>query len=183
MTLKMIVATTTNGLIGNQNKLPWHCPEDLASFKQKTNNSVVVMGKNTYLSLPKQNKPLPNRINIVISDTHTMNQNELESSLKVYNRGFLQRLCENHSNGIGMNDDVWVIGGKQVYLEVLPYVDEIHHTEIIHVLGDKPAGDVYFTELFKELKTNFTKAQSLLKCVQPKGNVSMYRETVYHRNK
>ena len=68
--MNMIVAFCKNRGIGFQNKLPWHIPNELKYFKRKTtkgDNNVVIMGKNTWESLPK--KPLPKRINIVLSKT------------------------------------------------------------------------------------------------------------------
>ena len=66
MKIKLITAYDKNKLIGVDNKLPWDLPEDLKHFKKSTLNKTIIMGKNTYLSLKK---PLPNRVNIVISRT------------------------------------------------------------------------------------------------------------------
>ena len=65
--MRLILACDLKGGIGYQNKLPWHIPLDLSRFKSLTKNGVVVMGRKTWESLPK--KPLPNRVNVVISNT------------------------------------------------------------------------------------------------------------------
>ena len=67
MNLVLVALDTKSGIIGANNTLPWHIPQDLALFKALTVNSTVVMGRRTWESLPV--KPLPNRLNIVISRT------------------------------------------------------------------------------------------------------------------
>ena len=62
--ISIIAAVSKNGVIGVDNKLPWNLPEDLKRFKELTTNNVVIMGRKTYESI---GKPLPNRINIVIT--------------------------------------------------------------------------------------------------------------------
>ena len=66
MTLSLIVAVSKNGFIGKDGSLPWQISEDLKRFRKITSNSVVIMGKNTYLSI---GKALPNRENIIVSTT------------------------------------------------------------------------------------------------------------------
>ena len=66
--LSIIVAIAKNNVIGKDNKLIWHLPEDLKRFKLLTQEKIVVMGKKTWDSLQK--KPLPNRLNIIISNKH-----------------------------------------------------------------------------------------------------------------
>ena len=64
MTINIIAAKTINNIIGSNNKLPWYLPDDLKNFRKLTENKVVIMGRKTYESI---GKPLPNRINIVVS--------------------------------------------------------------------------------------------------------------------
>ncbi len=64
-----ILAMDHSLLIGSKNGLPWHIPEDLKRFKELTTGEIVVMGRNTYFSLPEKFRPLPNRRNIVITRT------------------------------------------------------------------------------------------------------------------
>ena len=66
MTLSLIVAVSKNGFIGKDGSLPWQISEDLKRFKKITSNSVVIMGKNTFLSIGKS---LPNRENVIVSTT------------------------------------------------------------------------------------------------------------------
>lgn len=67
LTVKAIVAADDDWVIGYQNKLPWHVPEDLKRFSQLTKGNTVLMGRATFDSLPAKFKPLPGRLNVVIS--------------------------------------------------------------------------------------------------------------------
>ena len=69
MKITAILAMDISLLIGSKNGLPWHIPEDMKRFKEFTTGGIVVMGRNTYLSLPDKFRPLPNRRNIVITRT------------------------------------------------------------------------------------------------------------------
>jgi dihydrofolate reductase len=69
MQITAILAIDSSMLIGSKNGLPWHIPEDMKRFKEFTTGCIVVMGRNTYLSLPDKFRPLPNRRNIVITRT------------------------------------------------------------------------------------------------------------------
>jgi dihydrofolate reductase len=67
MKIRAILAMDSHRLIGAKNGLPWHIPEDMKRFRLLTSGQIVIMGKNTYTSLPDGFRPLPNRRNIVIS--------------------------------------------------------------------------------------------------------------------
>ncbi len=69
MQITAILAMDPTLLIGNKNGLPWHIPEDMNRFKEFTAGGIVVMGRNTYVSLPEKFRPLPHRRNIVITRT------------------------------------------------------------------------------------------------------------------
>ena len=107
--LNIIVAISQNGVIGNKNTIPWYLPEDLKQFKAMTMNSVIIMGRNTWESLPK--KPLPGRINIVISrtiqsipgvDVYT----SLEAALSSVSKSYPEK-------------PMFCIGGETLYKEAL----------------------------------------------------------------
>lgn len=112
--MKLILACDLKGGIGYQNKLPWHIPLDLKRFKNLTQNGVVVMGRKTWESLPK--KPLPNRVNVVISNTIK----ELDDAIVIPNIGRLKSA-----------DDVWVIGGNNLVESVWEFIHEIHLTLVL----------------------------------------------------
>nr|AIA11871.1 Dihydrofolate reductase [uncultured bacterium] len=114
-----IVAVDRNGAIGKGGKLPWHYSADMKFFKETTTGNAVVMGHNTWRSLKK---PLPNRLNIVLS-----RQSEIEpkESLLV-----LQTIESVLSIAKKLETDLYVIGGEQVYQSFLPYIDKWIVTEV-----------------------------------------------------
>jgi dihydrofolate reductase len=118
--MNLIVAVDKNYAIGCENKLLYHIPEDLQYFKQKTEGKVVVMGEKTLFSLPK-GRPLPNRRNIVMSlkplEAHGC---EVANSVEE-----LKKLIENE-----LPDNVFVIGGQQIYELLMPYCTYAYITEI-----------------------------------------------------
>lgn len=126
--LKMIVAFSKNKGIGINNTIPWHIPEDYQYFKYNTSkikNTGIIMGKKTWLSLPR--KPLPNRENIILSKTLTYSELKKYPNIKIF-KSYNQLniyLAEK-------KEPSWVIGGNQVYQEFIkhPMLDEIYVTYI-----------------------------------------------------
>jgi len=114
-----IVAVDRNGAIGKDGKLPWHYPADMKFFKETTTGNACVMGYNTWLTLKK---PLPNRLNIVLS-----RKAELEQQASVV-------LCRDVESVLSMakdiNGDLFVMGGEQVYRSFLPYTQKWLVTEV-----------------------------------------------------
>lgn len=112
--MKLIVACDPTGGIGYNNKLPWSKIEgDLPRFKKLTENGIVVMGRNTYLSIGS--KPLPNRTNIVISNTFISND-----VLVLPNIGKLKNA-----------DNVWLIGGAKLIESLWDNIHEVHLTRVL----------------------------------------------------
>jgi dihydrofolate reductase len=129
MKLHLIFARASNGVIGYKNKLPWHLPEDMAHFKRMTLGSPVIMGRKTWDSLPPRFRPLPGRLNIVL----TRQTDWQEDGTRCFT-GLKEALafCTQHEN-------VWVIGGAQIYAQAEPIADSAVVTEI-----DAPfEGDAY----------------------------------------
>lgn len=79
MKITAILAMTNEGIIGKNNSLPWNIPEDLKRFKELTTDQVVIMGRNTFFSLPEKFRPLPNRRNIVFSSEKIANIETVEN--------------------------------------------------------------------------------------------------------
>lgn len=128
--LTLIVARARNGTIGRDNTLPWRLPEDLKHFKQTTMGAPVVMGRKTWDSI---GRPLPGRRNIVVSRNRDLT---LEGAEVVGSLEDAQRLC------VGV-EQVFLIGGAQLYAEALPSADRLVVTEID---ADIP-GDAFFPEV------------------------------------
>jgi dihydrofolate reductase len=120
MKLHLIFARAANGVIGRDNTLPWHLPEDMAHFKRTTLGCPVIMGRKTWDSLPPKFRPLPGRTNIVITRQANWRENGSQPAQNL--RKALQ-LCEQVT-------DVWVIGGAQLYALAEPLATSAVVTEI-----------------------------------------------------
>lgn len=122
--INAIVAISENNVIGKSFGLPWRLPNDLRWFKEKTINQVVIMGRKTYETI---GKPLPNRINIVLSRGDKIEGVATEPSL---------RAAVNRSAWYGC-DEVLVVGGAQVYELAAPEIDTWYITRVhAEVEGD-----------------------------------------------
>jgi dihydrofolate reductase len=120
MGLNLIFARARNGVIGRNNTLPWHLPEDLAHFKKTTLGQPVIMGRKTWESLPPQFRPLPGRTNIVI--TRQMNW-QAEGAHVAHSVSDALALCS-------PAEEVWVIGGAEVYNQSMPLATRAVVTEL-----------------------------------------------------
>ena len=120
MRLHLIFARAANGVIGKGNALPWHLPEDMAHFKQTTLGCPVIMGRKTWESLPPKFRPLPGRLNVVL--THQMDW-RAQGALSAHSLEEAFALCPDAS-------DAWVIGGAEIYAQALPLANSAVVTEI-----------------------------------------------------
>jgi len=124
MKVKLIYARAANGVIGLNNQMPWHLPEDLAHFKRTTLGSPVLMGRKTWESIPAKFRPLPGRANLVVTrqtDWHADGAqvvHSLEEGLTVA----LAHCPE--------GKDLWVMGGAEIYAQAAAITDEAVVTEI-----------------------------------------------------
>jgi dihydrofolate reductase len=120
MNLHLIFARAANGVIGNNNTLPWHLPEDMAHFKRLTMGRPVIMGRKTWDSLPPRFRPLPGRPNIVV----TRQADWLaEGAQRADSMAQALALCP-------AEGDAWVIGGAEIYALALPLASSAEVTEI-----------------------------------------------------
>ena len=144
--ISAIVCVDQNWGIGSKGNLLANIPEDMKFFKEKTTGQTVIMGRKTYDSLPI--KPLPNRENVVITrkvykdeygrykDDDGVVYTELERVFDVF------KFVKKHS----LNSSYFVIGGGQIYKELLPYCDKVYVTKINHSYENV---DTYFPNLEK----------------------------------
>jgi dihydrofolate reductase len=129
MTVTIIVAIAENYAIGKNNQLLWHMPADLKHFKQTTSGHTVIMGRKTYDSV---GKPLPNRRNIIITRQEiTIPGCEVVKSVEE-----ALELCSNE-------EEVFIVGGAEIYKLAMPKTDRIYLT-IIHHSFD---ADTFFPEI------------------------------------
>lgn len=118
--LNLIYARAANGVIGKDNALPWHLPEDLAHFKRTTLGSPVIMGRKTWDSLPPRFRPLPGRRNIVLTRDSRW---QAEGAQRAGSVAEAVAAC-------GDAAEAWVIGGAEVYRQALPHARRVVVTEI-----------------------------------------------------
>ncbi|WP_338875558.1 dihydrofolate reductase [Spirosoma sp. SC4-14] len=130
MKISLIAAVAQNGVIGRENDMPWHLPDDFAFFKRKTSHHPIIMGRK---SLDALGKPLPNRTNIVITRNpdflapgvvvvHTLDEaiNEAKKTIETQNDAASEH----------RPDEIFVIGGGEIYAMALPIATTLYLTEI-----------------------------------------------------
>jgi dihydrofolate reductase len=120
MKLHLIFARAANGVIGKGNALPWHLPEDMAHFKRTTLGRPVIMGRRTWDSLPQKFRPLPGRLNVVLTRQPDWSA---PGALRAHSLAEACALCPPDS-------DAWVIGGAEIYAQALPLAGSAVVTEI-----------------------------------------------------
>ena len=132
----LIAATSQNNALGKDNKIIWHLPDDFKRFKELTSGHHIIMGRKTFESFPK---PLPNRTHIVI----TRQQNYAPEGCIVVNS------IEGAFEICPKNEDVFLIGGAEIYKLGLPFTDKIELTYI----NETFEADAFFPEIdFSEWK-------------------------------
>ena len=148
----LIVARSKNNVIGKDGKIPWKIKGEQKQFKDLTLNNTVIMGRRTYEEI---GHPLPNRKNIVISKTMNYQDNNL---ITVDSLEKALQLVEGNA---------YIIGGSNLFKEIIPIVDVMYITEIKKVVED---GDVFFPEFNEE---DFT--------IQETEENEYYKRLVYTR--
>jgi dihydrofolate reductase len=130
--ITLIVAVSKNGVIGDDNKLIWHLPEDLKRFKNLTSGNVVVMGRKTHESI---GKVLPNRLNVILTRNIKWYKPLGDNCVVCYSK---EEVIERFKHR-----NIFVIGGGEIYKEFEPYANLIEMTYI-----DKEfQGDTKFIDL------------------------------------
>jgi dihydrofolate reductase len=134
-TLVLIAAVAKNGVIGKNNALPWHLPEDLKHFKSLTTGHAVIMGRKTWESLPERFRPLPQRQNIVV----THNAGYVAAGATIVHS------LEEATRKIGAGGTAFVIGGAELYAHALPRAQRLELTEI----DADVEGDAFFPDFVR----------------------------------
>lgn len=137
MIISLIAAITKNHVIGKNNALPWHLPDDMKYFMQTTKGHHVIMGRKNYESLPEKFRPLPNRTNIVITRQRNfkapqcMVVHSIEEGIEIARK-----------NG---EAELFIIGGAAIYQQAMPQTQRMYLTEIDATLE----GDTHFPGFVK----------------------------------
>lgn len=132
MIVSLLLAASENGVIGKNNTLPWHLPDDLKYFKNLTWGLPILMGRKTFDSI---GKPLPGRKSIVITRDKEWHHEGVEAVHSI-------KEAVQKGEGFGAKE-IFVIGGAQIFNETLPIANRIYLTRI-HQRFD---GDVFFPEI------------------------------------
>lgn len=138
MIISLIAAVTENHVIGKDNDLPWHLPDDMKFFMETTKGHHVIMGRKNYDSLPAKFKPLPNRTNIVI----TRQKNFLAPGCVIVNSLETAIDIARSAN----EQEVFIIGGAEIFNQSIHLADRLYITEIKTTLE----GDTYFPLIDKK---------------------------------
>jgi len=142
MIVSLIVAAAENGVIGKDNDLIWHLPKDMKFFKETTLGHHVIMGRKNFESIPHKYRPLPNRINVVIT-----RQGDYIAEGCIVVNSVEAALIIAQENG---DTEPFIIGGGQIYKLALEanLVDKIYLTKVHHAYD----GDTFFPELGNDWK-------------------------------
>ena len=130
--LSIIVAISENNAIGKAGDLLCYLPDDLKHFKALTMGATVVMGKKTFFSLPR--RPLPNRRNIVLTRDMSFTYDNTEIAHSI----------EELQSMLTADENVFIIGGGEVYRQFMPLATKLHITHIHHTWED---ADTFFPEI------------------------------------
>jgi dihydrofolate reductase len=136
VTIALVAAIARGGVIGRDNTIPWHIPEDVAHFKALTTGHPVVMGRRTWCSLPDRFRPLPNRRNVVVTRNAAWHEDGAERASSLDEALELLR----------GDPHIFVIGGAEVYAAALPLADELLLTEVDADVD----GDTFFPAFGRE---------------------------------
>ena len=133
MVLNIIVAMTRERVIGKDGQIPWRIPDDVNLFKRLTTNNIVIMGRNTWLSIPEKFRPLPDRLNIIVSST----MKDEKKAMVCKSVGTALEVARKSPGNI------FCIGGAQLYESMLPLA------EVLHISWIKKSydGNTYFPEV------------------------------------
>ena len=145
--ISMIAALSENNVIGRDNQLPWHISEDLKRFKKVTQGHPVIMGRKTFESI---GKPLPGRLNIVISRNFSYN----DDSVRVMNSlDDAISFAERQENLIPLDGEkeIFIIGGGQIFEQAISRADKLYLT-IVHTTID---GHAFFPDYSMFTKKTF----------------------------
>ena len=134
--LSLIVAKAKNNIIGKNNSLIWHLPDDLKRFKSLTTGHTIIMGRRTFESL---GRVLPNRHHVILC-------NDMEMSVDNENVEILKDISELNEY-INDNEENFIIGGATIYKLLMPYCSKMYITEIDRDFD----GDVSFPEIDKTI--------------------------------
>ena len=135
-TISHLVAVSNNLVIGVDNDLPWNLRADLAHFKKYTLNKIIIMGRKTFESI---GKPLPNRINYVVSKT----LNEIHGACVFNNLDEAISKAEKENIQLNIDNEIIIIGGGYIFEETIESINKLIITRVDCDID----GDIYYPEI------------------------------------
>ncbi|MEW6469301.1 MAG: dihydrofolate reductase [Bacteroidota bacterium] len=135
MIVSAIVAVSENNVIGKDNRLVWHLPEDIRFFKEKTMGHCVVSGRKNYESIPEKFRPLKGRTNIVVT-----RQKDYEAPGAIVVHSVEEAIAVAKEKG---EKELFIIGGAEIYNQTMEVTDRLYLTRVFHTFE----GDAYFPEV------------------------------------
>jgi dihydrofolate reductase len=140
----LIVAMTPAGIIGYGNRLPWRIPEDMTHFKRLTSGKAVIMGRTTWLSIPFKFRPLPDRMNLILSHRPEIPVDHPNFPGPVSPKVFVLDSLKGALESCALNQvEPWIIGGAQIYKAALDtgVVTDIHLTQVAREIDPPKDGE------------------------------------------
>ncbi len=135
----MISAMSENRVIGKDNDLPWHLPDDFKFFKETTKGHIVVLGRKNYESLPHKFRPLPDRTNAILTRNKGYNA---DGAIIFHTLADIFEYAKKNNE-----DELFIIGGGEIYKMGLEFCNRIYLTEIDAIIE----GDTFFPEFDKSI--------------------------------
>lgn len=137
MIISMIAAVAENLVIGRDNDLVWRLPDDMKYFMETTQHHHVIMGRRNYESIPHKFRPLPNRVNIIVTQQDDYKADDCIITLSIEDALEVARKAG--------QEEVFIIGGGQIYAQSIDLADKLYITEI----KERFEGDTFFPEIDK----------------------------------
>jgi dihydrofolate reductase len=134
--ISIIVAVSENNVIGKDNALIWHLPNDMKFFKEKTSGHCIITGRKNYESIPEKFRPLPNRTNIIIT-----RQKDYNAPGAIVVGSIDEAIEKAKQTG---DEEIFIIGGAEIFKQSMHLADKLYLTKIYHLFE----GDVFFPETF-----------------------------------
>ena len=136
--ISIIVAVSSNQVIGKDNKLAWNLPYDMKYFSNITRNHTVIMGRKNWESIPEKFRPLPNRKNIIVSRNKKY---KIKSSIVVNSVEKAIEVAKNDND-----NEIFIIGGGEIYKASFKYINKLYITEIRSIIE----GNTFFPKWNKK---------------------------------
>jgi len=160
--INIIVAASTNMVIGKNGDLPWHLPTDLKYFKETTKGHIVVMGRKCWESIPEKYRPLPDRENVVVTR---------DKNYKTNGATIIHDLKGIFSGDLFKDKQIFIIGGAEIYRQSFQHAKTLYLTQIYQ----RVEGDT-FLEGLDVKEWSLSKADKMIK-----ENGVTFRFEVYNK--